>query len=490
MRLWNKFLYAGVALLLASCGGGGGSGGDSKLEYSISLRAAKSQLPLNISNVGAGAGATAPYTTTLYVEAREGSAPILNGTDIFSCNLSQGLDTGALYYLDGKVEHEKDGVPIGFRSVVLGSNSGGATFHFHAGNQAGVARVTCSITNPRDLQMSTASVDIVVGAATGKPASVAGLAQAPSYLGTKNNPNFVQNSVGIQAFLRDDANQPVPNPTAANLQVSILPISNAANGARLVSGSQSGSVLQVRTIGGIGQIALASGVDFGTIVLQYVADRFDNDVTNGIQDPITSLHPVAVVTGIANEALAYGDAVAISIPNGQPYIRGLIAKGGVPPYVWSYGGTLPKGLTLDASGLLVGTVKDNPGAYAVQLIVTDANGDRATANVTVTVVGALVEPIVFNITGCTGDVNTPCVLPSVSLGSSYAYAFSASGGDSVAGYTWTFGGLPAWLTSANAGSNGLITSAAATPAGTYLFFVTVKSGAQSVTRQVSITVTP
>jgi len=97
MRLWNKFLYAGVALLLASCGGGGGSGGDSKLEYSISLRAAKSQLPLNISNSDAGSGANAPYTTTLYVEAREGSAPILNGTEVFSCNIAQGLDSGALY---------------------------------------------------------------------------------------------------------------------------------------------------------------------------------------------------------------------------------------------------------------------------------------------------------------------------------------------------------------------------------------------------------
>lgn len=490
MRLWNKFLIAGAALLLASCGGGGGSGGNSQLQYSISLRAAKTQLPLNISNLGAGLGANAPYTTTLYVEAREGAAPILGGDDVFSCNLAQGLDTGSLYYLDGKEEHEKDGVPLAYRSVVLGSNSGGATFHFHAGNQAGTARVTCSVTNPRDQQVSTASVDIVVGAATGKVASVVGVAQAPAYLGTKNNPNFVQNSVGIQAFLRDDANQPMPNSTAANLQVSILPISDAADGARLVSGTQSGSVLQVRTIGGVGQIALTSGVNYGTIVLQYVADRFDNDVTNGIQDPITSLHPVAVVTGVASEALAYDDDLAISVPNGRSYIRGLIAKGGVPPYSWSYSGTMPKGLTLEASGLLVGTPKDNPGDYTVQLIVTDANGKSVATNVTITVVGPLIEPIVFNITGCTGDVNTPCVLPSVSLNSSYAYAFSATGGNSSAGYTWTFTGKPAWLTTVGVGSNGLITSVAATPAGTYLFFVTVTSGTESVTRQVSITVTP
>lgn len=490
MRSWIKFALAGVAFALASCGGGGGSGGDSKLAYTISLRAAKSQLPINIANQPAGIGAYASFTTTLYVEAREGADPILGGVDIFSCNLAQGLDTGALYYLDGNEDHEKDGVPLAYRSVTLGANSGGASFHFHAGNKSGTARVTCSVTNPRDSKVSSASVDIVVGAATGKPASVLGVTQAPAYLGTKNNTNLVRNNVGIQAFIMDDANQPISNSTAANLQVSILPLGAAADGARLVSGNQSGSVLQVRTIGGVGQISLSSGSDIGAIVLQYVTDRFDNDVTNGIQDPVTSLHAVPVVTGIPSAALAYKDLTTISVPNGRAYVRGLIADGGVPPYSWSYTGTLPNGLALDPSGILVGTVKDKPGNYQIQLVVTDANGRSVATNVTLTVVGALVEPIVFNITGCTGDANTPCVLPGVSLGSSYAYAFSASGGDSVAGYTWTFSGLPTWLTSAEAGSNGLITSTAATPVGTYLFFVTVKSGTESVTRQVSITVTP
>jgi len=490
MRSWIKFALAGVAFALASCGGGGGSGGNSRLEYTISLRAAKSQLPINIANQPAGIGAYASFTTTLYVEAREGADPILGGEDVFSCNLAQGLDTGALYYLDGDEEHEKDGVPLAYRSVTLGANSGGASFHFHAGNKSGTARVTCSVTNPRDSKVSSASVDIVVGAATGKPASVLGVTQAPAYLGTKNNTNLVRNNVGIQAFIMDDANQPISSSTAANLQVSILPLGAAADGARLVSGNQSGSVLQVRTIGGVGQISLSSGLEIGSIILQYVTDRFDNDVTNGIQDPVTSLHAVPVVTGIPSATLAYKDLTTISVPNGRAFVRGLIADGGVPPYSWSYTGTLPNGLTLDPSGILVGTVKDNPGNYQIQLTVTDANGRSVATNVTITVVGALVEPIVFNITGCTGDINTPCVLPGVSLGSSYAYAFSASGGDSVAGYTWTFSGLPAWLTSADAGSSGLITSTAATPVGTYLFFVTVKSGTQSVTRQVSITVTP
>ena len=91
MRSWIKFALTGVALVLASCGGGGGSGGDSKLAYTISLRAAKTQLPINIANQPAALGANAPFTTTLYVDAREGGSAIQGGKDIFACNVKQNM---------------------------------------------------------------------------------------------------------------------------------------------------------------------------------------------------------------------------------------------------------------------------------------------------------------------------------------------------------------------------------------------------------------
>ena len=148
---------------LVACGGGGGSSGSSNLPYSIALRAEKTQLPINIGNSPASIGAFASYTTTIYVEARKGGGPIPGGEDVFACNLASGLDSGALYYLDGDEEHEDDdGNPLGYRSVTLGSNSGGASFHFHAFNKAGTARVTCSVTNPSDNLVSSADRKSVV----------------------------------------------------------------------------------------------------------------------------------------------------------------------------------------------------------------------------------------------------------------------------------------------------------------------------------------
>ena len=124
-------------------GGGGGSAGDTALEYKITLRADKSSLPVNIGNQGPGIGTFAPYTTVLHVMATEGGNPIVGTKDAFACNVEQDLKVGALYYLDGKSEHETDvdgvKIPNAYRNITLDSNSGGSSFHFHAGNTTGNA---------------------------------------------------------------------------------------------------------------------------------------------------------------------------------------------------------------------------------------------------------------------------------------------------------------------------------------------------------------
>ena len=133
-----------LAVALVACGGGGGSPGTTQESYSITLRADKTQLPINVANTSPGIGVYAPYSTTLYVQASIGGRPIPGGKDIFGCNVAGGLDSGSLYYIDGDAAHEvevDDGnggkikVPGAYRSITLGSNSGGNSFHFHAGEK-------------------------------------------------------------------------------------------------------------------------------------------------------------------------------------------------------------------------------------------------------------------------------------------------------------------------------------------------------------------
>ena len=489
-----------LAATLAACGGGGGSPGETQESYSITLRADKTQLPVNVAGSSPGIGVYSPYTTTLYVQGNIGGRPIPGGEDgVFGCNVAGGLDSGSLYYLDGKEEHEvevDDGnggkikVPGSYRSITLGSNAGGNSFHFHAGNAAGIARITCTVTDPRDKQQKSASVEIAVGAATKQPASVQVESSIPGYLGTKNNVASLKNQMAMVAFVMDDANQPIATSAAPNLQVNIRSDLSTASGTRLLAANQSGNVLQLTTgNSGTAQYSLLSGNGVGLVTLEFTADRYDNNVQNGIQDPVSSLEQVYVVADVTIPlnvvSPSFGD-----ITNGVPFLYPLEADGGLPPYNWTITG-LPAGLTADGSGVISGTPKAPQGTYRAKATVTDKNKISASVDIALKLVGdhESINPDNFVINGCSANtgVNTACTLPNATAGSLYTYAFSAS----VPGVTWELVGLPDWLKSGATGSTGYVSGSPKDACGTsnkYTFLVTAKKGVTSITRQVSIAV--
>lgn len=491
--MFKKFKYLTLAMLatLSACGGGGGSPGETNEHYSITLRAEKNRLPLNIAGAQPGLGAYRPYTTTLYVDARKGNLAIPGGEDVFGCNVAGGLDSGALYYLDGKSEHETevdDGnggkvkIPNAYRSITLGSNSGGNSFHFHAGDQAGTARITCSVQDPLDNRQISASVEVSVGGATGKPASVRLIAQREDVLGTRSNPNGILSQMAIQAFVMDDANQPTGSTSGSNVQIRILGGTDAARGARLVAGSQDGSVLQLPSIGGVALFSLLSGTETGTIFLEMVADRSDNNVSNGIADPMTAILPVQVMA--ARTIPPTIDNVNLGdVTKGVPFTAYLEAKNGLPPFTWSATG-LPPGLTVDAStGILSGTVRQDAAEreYRATVTATDRNKISATATVTLKVVGGLPEDFAI------GDCNSTavCSLGDARVGTAFSYSFVSS----VTGVTWQFAGLPSWLTSSTSPTAGVLNGVPKVAnCGKQQFLVTATKGATSVTRTFSITV--
>ena len=497
------FTSVAMAAVLSACGGGGGSGGESHSAYSITLRTEKTQLPLNVSNYPVGTGVYRPFSTTLYVEGREGGRPIPGGEDIFACNMAGGLDSGSLYYLDGDPEHEEevdDGnggkikVNKSYRSIVLGSNSGGNSFHFHSANQAGTARIVCTVTDPRDKKVHSASVDIAVGGTTGKPASISMVVPSQQgYMGTKGNATRIPSTVVMQALVQDDAIQPVSSSSGANVQVRILPGTDAAVGARLVAGVLSGGVLQLPSIGGVAQFSLLSDTDTGPIFLEFTADRYDNNVGNGIQDPISIIDQIGVLEALT-DALVVSDEDLGDVTNTIPYTRPLTATGGLPPLTWSATG-LPKGLSVDAkTGLLSGTPDDVEREYRATVTVRDKNKLAASGTIKLKLVGA-VKPEDFAIGNC--NLNQVCDLGSVDPGKQFVFAFTAS----VRDVTWSFAALPDWFNeNGTTGATGFVSGTPAactgTPPnttspdeGTYTFFVTATKGVTSVTRQVSVTVT-
>ncbi|MBB6577478.1 hypothetical protein HNP33_001534 [Comamonas odontotermitis] len=494
-KLFKPFILL-APLVLAACGGGGGSGGDTQLQYSIKLSASKTSVPVNLNSTTPGFGGDYyPYMSTIYVQANEGGSPIPDKEDnAFGCNVTSGLDSGSLYYLDGKDEHTMevdDGkggtikVPGSYRSITLGSNSGGASFHVISKRIAGDVVVACSVTDPRDNKVYASTVTVKVGGgSTATPAGVTYSAQT-NYLGSRNNVNNVPNQVAVEATVRNDANQPISNTGKPNLQVAIIP-NGTSSGARLMAnGQNSGGSLQVSTLNGIGQFSVASGPSTGALLLQLTVDRSDNDVSNGIQDAITQYAVLQVVDGIATSALAVDTTqLTMNAVSGEAFAQAVVAKGGVPPYTWSATSTLPPGLTLSPSGLVSGTPKVSKAAdYNAVVTVKDANGVTATGTlvIKVTVPDA---PVAFSINGCSSST-ARCLLPTAEVGSSYLYSFSATG-DNI---TWSLTGGPSWLTVSPSGviSSGKLLTC--TDVGEYNFSVTAKNSTSSVSREVKVTIT-
>ena len=491
-----------AASMLVACGGGGGGGGSGDFEqaneYDISLRADRTSLPLNIANDGPGIGVDSPYTTTLYVTAKRRTThgPIPGGEDIFACNVvPQGLEQGALYYLDGKEEHEveidvdgeKVKVPGAYRSVTLGANAGGASFHFHAGHTAGTATITCSVFDPQSNQNKSTSIQIVVGQATGKASQIRVNTSAPGYLFAQNTNGPTQ--LQVQAQVLDEAGQRVPDPAAGvrNVYASIIGTASPADDDALLRSAADGGSRQwvlARSINGQADLTLVSGMATGNVLVEILTDRFDNNVDNGITEPVRNLVSIAVVRAVGQAALAIATDTALpDAAEEKSYTTILAATGGVPPYRFTLvpGSVLPGGLSLALDGVITGTpFVDGTFRFAVK--VTDSGTIPQTVMKEFSIkIEAAPEP---EPVATVPQVTTPA-LPHGKVGSAYLALLSANGG--TAPYEWSAVSLPAGL---SINEDGVVSGTPAAP-GTFAVAFTVKDAdGLTDTRAINLTIDP
>lgn len=458
MKTISRLLTAGVIGLTGVLAGCGGGGAGSTPSYSITVRADAAALPLNISGVGPSIGGR--YTTTLYVEVKDADGrPAQVAEDAVGCSYVQNLDSGPLYYLDGDPEHETtetiDDVevttPNAYRAVTLSTNAGLATFHFHASNVAGPATIRCAVTDPGNVPRS-AEVTIQVGSTTssGKVSQVVFDASSPNYLYVQsyNGPTQIQ----LQVDVVDEAGQPVePVAGVNNLQLRIVPDSTTLaedsatlRGVNANNQAVSGSSILVESINGEAEFALVSGTSAGTILVEVVSDRLDNNVDNGISEAIYNYVAVSAVTTAPNQTTTGTLAISSSgLPAAKgniPYGTLIEATGGAAPYTWTLvtSGTLPAGLSLNTSGVISGTPAGSvDGTYNFVVQVRDAQGTVVQKAMSIAYTAPeTVEP----------EASTPVVatsaLPDANVGDSYITILTVSGG--TAPYKWTEIDLPAW----------------------------------------------
>jgi hypothetical protein len=186
-----------------------------------------------------------------------------------------------------------------------------------------------------------------------------------------------------------------------------------------------------------------------------------------------------VVAAPAPPTLTISTSSLPSGTKGTAYSNSVSASGGTTPYNWSVtSGSLPAGLTLNATSGQISGSPTSTGTSNFTVTVTDAGNPAQTKSAALSIVVAApsVPTLTLNATLSPGTVSTAYSSPMIASGGTPAYTWSISGN------------LPAGLTLA--ASTGVI-SGTPTTAGTSNFTVTVTdngSPVQTASAATSITV--
>ncbi|EED36208.1 Ig family protein [Luminiphilus syltensis NOR5-1B] len=156
-----------------------------------------------------------------------------------------------------------------------------------------------------------------------------------------------------------------------------------------------------------------------------------------------------------------------------PYSAIVEVTGGAEPYAWELIEDGDTGLSLDATGILSGTI-GTPGTYGLTIKVTDDTGVTSQRSLLLTVTGEAIPPL---------GIDT-VALPSARENATYAAVVSASGGDNDS-YSWQL--VSAGGSGLTLSSNGVL-SGQGPDEGSYGLTVRVSDGTDTATKSLTLTV--
>jgi hypothetical protein len=179
-------------------------------------------------------------------------------------------------------------------------NGGRTVAYVLSQDRAGVGLLSATAIDPDTQETVYAQATITVSNGTpGLPASILiGEFTAPVYIAGVNGPH----TTGVRTTVFDGGLTTVPNPPAGVNNVRLEIVGGGADGERLrgtsASGAtQTGGAISIPSFNGFADAAYEAGTRAGFVTLRATADRADNNVDNGITDPVTSTRQETVSDG-------------------------------------------------------------------------------------------------------------------------------------------------------------------------------------------------
>lgn len=308
MKFFGKTLGLMLAgLALAGCGGGGGDGGTFVPQSgTITLSPGTTTLPTNTGNYTPTQHG--PNQTEVTVTMRNADGTLMVGKDV---QLSMSpVNIAAMSFLI--TSDNPNGNTLWGAYTIKGTN-GVATFWVNAMDISGDSVLTASTIDANTSRtISDSKTFHIVTGVGNNPASVE-LVPTPAgvYLPSSGGNNTSQ----IRAVVRDAGNQFVPNPAGFdNIQYEI--VGDAGNATLTVAGHQPGRVVTTQTANGQASASFqaAEGTPQGPIQIRATVDRADNNVSNGIADPVTFTTSVIVSDGKLDSLVLTSPLFAPSLP--------------------------------------------------------------------------------------------------------------------------------------------------------------------------------
>lgn len=279
--------------------------GDQRLQIAVT----RTELPVNIHGVLPFMGS--PYMSEVTVTVRDGNGQPVSKEDGINVSLNPIDNTGGFSTLDDPETEcdypdSLDGCEFLIRmgQAPVDVMAGKATLFVHSLQATGSTTLTITTLDEVTNQTITATqVFQIVAATPPLPTQLAlDLASGPIYVQGAGG-----NSSGLlDIHVRDALGQPVPDPVAAgtaynNYRIEIVGASGAGaprlNGVNAAGTSVSGQAINLRTTAGVGAANFIAGSNVGSFVVRLTADRADNNVDNGISDPVIVERSVVVSDG-------------------------------------------------------------------------------------------------------------------------------------------------------------------------------------------------
>lgn len=263
----------------------------------VTLAATATSLPINGGLVQPFLGS--PYLSEVTITQRTLDGSLVAGT--VNCNVAATpVTNGAFSTLD---DPETEDINEFF--VLLGNGGvdvtgGRGTIFVSSFNRPGPLTITVVCTDPQTLENVSSVLTINIGNGSPQlPASVV--------IATESTPVYVQGvggttSLPIEVGVLDGGGAFVPDPATGVNNVRLEIVGGAQGGERLTSISASGAPQQgasvvARSGNGLANFTYQSGTRSGIVTLRATSDRADNNIDNGITDPVTSTRQIVVSDG-------------------------------------------------------------------------------------------------------------------------------------------------------------------------------------------------